>query len=84
MTIFKYITLLEGLIKSEYERDVRNMKALENVKKLLSKVDYESEEILLNSEDKFIELLSSLKEEPLTSAEEEIAAWIIRIKKTMS
>jgi len=47
----------------------------------LNKVDYESEEVLLISEAKFVELLCSLKEQPLTNTEQEIAAWIISIKK---
>ena len=84
MTICKYIAILEKIIKEENDSDAQKMNVLENIKKLLTKVDYESEEILLTSEEKFIELLASLKEEPLTFFEKEMATQIVSIKKIIS
>ena len=78
--IFHYITQLEKKIIKEFARNLRNLKALSRIKSLLDKVDHGVEEIPVTTNEKLMELLCSLKEQPLTTAEKEIASGIINIK----
>lgn len=84
MIVFKYLDLLEEVIRKEKERNERSLKAVEDIKLSLRKIDYNVEEIALTSEEKFISLLGSLKGTPLTDEETEIAKRIVKIKKIIS
>lgn len=84
MIVFKYLNLLEEVIRKEKERNECSLKAVEDIKLSLRKIDFNVEEIALTSEEKFISLLSSLKGTPLTGEETEIARRIVKIKKIIS
>lgn len=79
--IFHYITRLEKEIIKEFAGSLRSLKALDKVKSLLLKVDHDTEEIPVTTSEKLIELLSTLKGQPLSIPEKKIASEIINAKK---
>ena len=82
MRMTEYIEYLEDIARKDLVRGLRNLSALENIRAMLDKVDFRTEEISLTSEEKLIDLLTSLKEEPLTRDEKDMASMIIHLKKS--
>ena len=76
--IYQKIFITESQIKEAIEADMKRMNALENIKKLLTKVDNHAETIPTSNPERLHSLLEELKESRLSTEEERMLDEIVR------